>query len=135
MTDPLAAHGAAIRRCLVELDVAAMRRLWRETAPHLSQPSSDDEALETMHRSRVEMTTLPARLVAWSRAWLAERETRRVAHAVGIAVSAPPHRADRAAATRRAMEGAVHDALRAGVDLATEPAEIRRRMMRARARA
>lgn len=135
MTDPAAAHAAEFRRCLVELDVAGIRRLWRATAPHLPQPADDGEALETLHRARAASRTLPARLVDYSRDWLAERETRRVAHAVGIAVAAPPHRAERAEAARQAMEGAVIDAMRAGVDLATEPAEIRRRMMRARARA
>jgi hypothetical protein len=126
---------AEFRRCLVEIDAPAARRLWRDIAPKMPQPASDDEALHTIHLTRLQLPGLDQRAVAYSRAWLAERNKPRLAHAVGIAVSAPPERRQRALEVREAMSGAVMDAIKDGVDIATETAEIRRRMAEAKARA
>jgi len=77
----------AFRRCLAALDIAGIRKLWRDAAPHLPQPQSDDEVLETMHRARAKMTTIPAAARAYSERWLAERERMRIAEAVGYATN------------------------------------------------
>jgi hypothetical protein len=79
---------AAFRRCLLALDVPGMKRLWRETSPHLHQPQSDDEMLETMHRARVGMNSVPADMRDCSVRWLEERARMRTMQAVGVATSA-----------------------------------------------
>jgi len=82
-----------------------------------------------MHRARVLMTTLPEETRAYSEAWLKERNVNHVAYGVGIAALRPrPH----TAYVREVMADAVTEALRSGVDLATEAGEVRRRMMAAR---
>lgn len=131
-------HSAEFRRALVECDVRAIRRLWQHVSPHLPQPKDDAAALIAIHMARVKMTTLPAKLREYSEAWLSERRTGRIAHAVGIAVGfaneTNPKKIARSIEIREAMSDAVERAVVAGVDLATETAEVRRRMMRARER-
>lgn len=133
-------HSAEFLRCLVECDVVGARRLWHHVAPNMPQPKNDEEALITIHLARVQIDSLPEQARQYSAAWLSEREIGRVAHAVGIAVGWPsgskePRRREKALNTRMVMENAVSDAIKAGVDLATESTEIKRRMMAARARA
>lgn len=125
-------HAAELRRCLLQLDVQQARRLWAHIAPHLPQPRSDDEALETLHRARIEARSVPQLQREYSKAWVAERDNRRIAAAVGISVNAPEHRKSQAQDTRMAMECAVLDAVKAGVSLIQEPTEIKRRMLVAR---
>ena len=127
-------HSAELSRCLRALDVPAARRLWAHVAPHLPQPATDEEALIVMHAARVEMTDLDALAREYSEAWLAERTRRRDAWGVVIAVIAPARRKTEAREIEAAMSEAVTSAIQAGVDLATEPDEIRRRMMLARER-
>lgn len=127
------AHAAEFRRCLVELDVAGIRKLHAHVCPHLPPPKNDDEALYTLHLARVECTNLPAKLRAYSRAWLDERVRRPpIANAVGVAIKAPVYRMRRALDMRTDMLHAVDVAYRDGVDLAKEAPEVTRRMNLAR---
>ena len=79
---------AAFRRCLLTLDVAGMARLWRNAAPHLHQPQSADEVVETMHRARVASRSMPAAARDYSARWLEERARMQTMEAVGVATSA-----------------------------------------------
>lgn len=128
-------HSAEFLRCLVEVDVAGIRRLHPQVFPHLPAPASDDEALYSIHLARASMKRLHPRLRRYSRQWLAERQTGRVAFAVGIAVIAPPRRAQHALIVREAMQDAVCESVKAGVCLDTEADEVKRRMMAARDKA
>lgn len=71
--DPGHDHGAEYRRCLIELDVAGMRKLSAHTHPHLAQPASDLETLTSIHIARTQARTLPLRLRQFSYKWLNER--------------------------------------------------------------
>ena len=128
-------HAAEFRRCLVELDGPAILRLWRHVSPHLAQPKSDDEVLETMHRARVAMTTLPEKLRIYSEEWLKERAIQRIETVVGIAVIAPEKRRVQAEQIHAAMTDAVEQAVVAGLDLDKDAAEVSRRMNIARDKA
>ena len=66
----MAAHSDEMSRCLATCDVAGIRRLWKHVAPHLPQPASDREALETIHYSRTINPSFAFRLRAYSHAWL-----------------------------------------------------------------
>ena len=123
-------HQREILRCLTQLDVAGMRRVWREMAPHLDQPESDWDALRTMHEARVRMSTLSPQQKRYSEHWLRElRHRTRIAAAVGIAVkAAKEENRQRASDAQAEMSLAVLDAVRDGVDIETEVAEVHRRM-------
>ena len=91
-------------RCLEEVDVAGVRRLWQHVSPHLPQPKDDAEALATIHVARTQSEAIGFRLRAYSHRWLidrnlpsmlpdimgpkAERTYPRVVEAVGISVTA-----------------------------------------------
>lgn len=133
-------HSQEFLRCLTTLDIPGVRKLWHHVAPHLHQPQTDEEALHTLHlaRSRMEKQ-LPASLVTYSKNWLQERQTGRIAHAVGIAVGfhgePDKRKINRALNTRGEMEHAVAVAIQDGVDLEFESDEVKRRMMVAREKA
>ena len=94
-------HSAEMRRCLIDCDVAQMRKLDQHLMPHL-RGLSDGEVLISMHLSRTVMESIPFKLRAYSHAWLlnngypsklpdhlkpkAERIYPRIGEAVGIAV-------------------------------------------------
>ena len=98
----MAAHSDEMTRCLATCDVAGIRRLWKHISPHLPQPTSDREALATIHYARTINHTFAFKLRAYSHAWLlgeglpsglpdelkpkAERMFPCVVEAVGIAV-------------------------------------------------
>lgn len=63
----------AFRQCLEEMDVAGIRELWRQRAPHLHQPASDHEAEATLHRARTECWVLSLKQRAYSHRWLEDR--------------------------------------------------------------
>lgn len=65
-------YNGEFRRCLIELDVAGIIRLHRETSPHIPPPKPAD-ALISLHMARFLATTLPRKLRAYSHAWLKER--------------------------------------------------------------
>lgn len=125
-----------MRRCLLALDVPGIRRLWLHMSPHMAQPTSDDQALEMMHLARSKMQKISSRARQYSEAWLKERRTTVVATAVGISVR---ELGNRQSARTRAMEHAMSQsvllAVRDGVDLVTDAAEVKRRMEIARLRA
>lgn len=126
------------RRCLMDLDVRAARACWAQLAPHLHQPENDDEALLTMHLTRVASDVFPDDRRQYSREWLAERETGRTAYAVGIAVGfageMSPRKYERMINVRGEMEHAVLGALQSGVDLSKDAAEVTERITAARQR-
>ena len=125
-------HAAEFRRCLVDLDIAGIRRLWAHVSPHLPQPANDEEALYTLHLARTKTPTLPLSLRTYSKKWLQERQVGRIAYGVGIAIAAPLHRRKQALSVRAAMSDAVTRAVNAGVSLETESDEIKKRMLIAR---
>ena len=63
----------AFRQCLEEMDVAGIRELWRQRAPHLHQPANDHEAEATLHRARTECWVLSLKQRAYSHRWLEDR--------------------------------------------------------------
>lgn len=88
--------------------------------------------LAVLHLARLESKRVPKHLKDYSKRWLKERETGRVALAVGISVKASPRRMRQGIAMREAMEDAVLRSVRAGIDLDEEAVEVRRRIMAAR---
>ena len=127
-------HAAEFRRCLVELDVAAARRLHREDLPDNPQFKDDAQVLHMLHLVRVRMPNLPIELRRYSQAWLDERERRSVAYAVGVAVGAPAERQDMADDLAEAMSSSVMNSYTAGIDLNEDAPEVKRRMDFARER-
>lgn len=140
--DAAAAHGAEIRRCLENLDVAGMLRIWKHVAPHLCN-QGPAQALISMHMARVEMKTLGRKLKAYSRDWLLERGYQLIdgkwvegappptvySNAVGIAV-----RSNMPEVGRR-IHGAMVDALENELAKGTmEPEKQREAMLKARAK-
>ena len=137
---------AAIRQVLVERDVAGVRRLWAEYAPHMPQPKDDAEALVCLHMARTQAATLAIELRAYSHRWLfdrgwpsglpdelkpkAERLYPKIASAVGIGVkSIYP---EVASEIRGAMEYAVLEADADG--RLTDAPFVKSRMMEERAK-
>jgi hypothetical protein len=137
---------AEFRRCLIDLDVLAIRKLWSHVAPGLPQPQTNDEALITLHHARTQAQSIRDRLRCYSHAWLCERGLpsglpdrlkakadrlypRRV-EAVGIAVqSLSAAGAERARAIERAMSTAVAECY---ADGERDPEIIKARMAAAR---
>jgi hypothetical protein len=134
-------HAALFRQCLIDLDVAMMRQLWWHISPHLPQPHTDAECIETMHLARIQMTTLPKEMREYSEAWVAEHKVSRDVFAVGIAVmsasSADPHKRRRGIYVQQEMAYSVEQSLAWGTGLEDpkDAAEVKRRMMMARERA
>jgi hypothetical protein len=116
-------HAAEMRRCLAEVDVAGMRKLWNHIAPLAPAPKTDAEALVVLHHARTRAVTLPLKLRAYSHYWLverglrsdlpdkyrkqAEREYPWIADSVGIAVGSRWQEVK--LAIRGVMEGAVSE--------------------------
>jgi hypothetical protein len=143
-----AAHAAAVRRCLEELDVDGMARLQAEAMPHLPA-TPPDQMLGGLHYARTASEAMADRLRFYSHRWLldhgypsglpdrlkpaAERAYPKVAAAVGISVNARsalfkplvPH-------VRGAMESAVLEADADG--LLHDTPHVRARMAEARAK-
>ncbi len=119
-------------RCLTELDVASARKLWAHVFPGWEQPATDHEMLAVLHLARLESKRVPKHLKQYSKKWLKERETGRVALAVGISVKSSPRRHHQGLAIREAMEDAVTSSVKAGIDLDDDATEVRRRIMAAR---
>ena len=134
------AYGAAIRYCLINLDVEGMMKVWKRMAPHLANQTASD-ALISMHIARCDMQTLDSRLQKYSADWLAERGFQKidgkwvqglqkpdvVAEAVGIAVrSKYPEIAER---IKTAMRDALENERARGE---TDPLKQREAMQKAR---
>jgi hypothetical protein len=65
-------HNDAYKRCLEELDVPGMQKLWRATNPHLEQLDEID-TLTAIHYARTVAESVRFKLRAYSHAWLIER--------------------------------------------------------------
>lgn len=141
-------HSAEMRRCLVECDVAGVRKLWAEAAPRLHQPSTDHEVLATLHHARTQVSDIPLKLRAYSHRWLtdhgypsglpdelrpkAERIYPMIVEAVGIAVRG---KSDASRPIAKLIEQAMSDAVaEAYADGRTDVAFVKARMAEARAR-
>ena len=70
-------HAAEFRRCLVEVDVKGIMKLWRHVAPHLAN-QTPEEALTALHMARCEAKSIHNKLKLYSVAWLAERGYQKV---------------------------------------------------------
>lgn len=141
MTDPQL-HGTEIRRCLVEMDVAGLMKIWRHVAPHLAD-QTPAQTLISAHMARVEMKFISLKLKTYSKDWLAERGIAKVdgvwvdglspqpviASAVGIASKSKyPGVSKRIV---RAMSDALNNGRAKGV---VEPEMQRELMLKARAK-
>jgi len=131
-----------LHQLLEQGDVVGLMRLWREVAPHLSQPADYAEGAVTMHRARTEAKSIPVHLRRYSHAWLEERGLPSglpdelkpepvhpiIANSVGISVrsSAFP---EVAKLTEAAMSNAVLEMYADGVQ---DPTRVKARMMEAR---
>jgi hypothetical protein len=136
-------HSAEMRRCLAEVDVTGMRKLWHHIAPRAPAPATDAEALMVLHHARTRAATIPLKLRAYSHYWLIERGLRSdlpdkykaqaareypwIADSVGIAVSSRWQEVK--LAIRGAMEGAVSDCY---ADGNRDPVIVKPRMMEMR---
>lgn len=65
-------HSFEFRRCLEELDVVGVRKIWAYVSPHLEQPKTDAEALLTLHVARTASNSVRFRLRAYSHRWLTD---------------------------------------------------------------
>jgi len=63
-------YADAMRRCLVDLDVPGLLRLWPHVFPHLPPPRDDKQALATLHFSRTQTNNIRTRERAYSHRWL-----------------------------------------------------------------
>jgi len=79
-------HAAEFRRCLIQMDVGGMLKLWAHVAPHLGSQSLED-ALISIHIARCEMKSIDPKLRLYSQDWLLERGYRKID---GKWVSGPP---------------------------------------------
>jgi hypothetical protein len=136
-------HSAEMRRCLAEIDVQGMRKLWHHIAPKAPAPQSDAEALIVLHHARTRAATLPLKLRAYSHYWLldrglrsdlpdkykkqVEREYPWIADSVGIAVNS--RWPEVKLAIRGAMEVAVNECY---ADDKRDPLIVKPRMMEMR---
>jgi hypothetical protein len=90
----------AFKRCLAELDARGAMAIWKEVAPHLPQPQTEEQALIILHNARTQSRSMSLRERAYSHRWLldhgypsglpdnlkprAERIYPRIANSVGI---------------------------------------------------
>lgn len=130
-------------RCLENLDIAGIRKLWHEARPNMPQPETDRETLISMHMARTQMDEMPERKRFYSHRWLltegypsalpdqlrpsAERVYPKVVEAVGVAVRSPNRRY--AKEMEKTMLDAVKDAQAEGE---TDADFIKSRMLEAR---
>lgn len=88
-----------------------------------------------MHIARTMIGNIPEKCKKYSEQWLFERQGIQ-AKAVGVAIKAlSPRSAERASNRASAMIDAVNESIKAGIDIDTEAAEVRRRMQIARLKA
>ena len=132
-----------MRRCLVDLDVVGVKKVWKFVAPHLPQPKTNQEALTALHAARTAAESVPFKLRAYSHRWLteqtlpsflpdrlkprAERLYPKIVDGVGISVGSKYPVV--ATAVRGAMEYAVEDCYANGDK---EPEIVKPRMFEAK---
>lgn len=135
-----------LRRCLEDSDVATMRRLWVDLAPHLPQAPTEAAATIVLHIARTQAESVSTAKRAYSHCWLldrglqsglpdhlkpsAERMYPRTVGVVGISVNS------KYPVVQQAIQGAMeHAVLEAYADgHAENPKIVRARMMEARER-
>lgn len=139
-------HSVEVLRCITDLDVVGVRRLWAHVAPKMPQPKSDFQALITLHHARTQSPTIDLRLRAYSHRWLldngypsglpdhlkakAERLYPHVEGVVGIAVRGT---SDIGRQVAPIIQGVMSDAvLECYADKQTDPVFVKARMMEAR---
>ena len=66
-------YGDAFRQCLLQMDIATMRKLWAFVSPHLPPAGTDEEIEISIHYARTLTKTIGFKDRAYSHAWLAER--------------------------------------------------------------
>lgn len=133
-------YAAEFRRCLVELDVSGVRKIWAHVRPDCPA-GNDDEVLSALHVARTAAESIPSRLRLYSHHWCLDRglpsrcpfevwsrERPRIVSAVGIAVHS--EFPEVASAVRGAMEAAVLEAYADGRE--DDPLHVRSRMDEAR---
>ncbi len=135
-------------RCLIDLDVGAIRNLWAQAFAGEHQPKDDNEALVSLHYARTQAQSVPFDRRAYSHRWLVERDLPsglpdelkpkaervypRIVEAVGVSVkSIGGGSAPLAKAIERAMSDAAAEAYANGNK---NPEFIKQRMQEARAR-
>lgn len=146
-------HSAEMRRCLVECDVAGIRRLWHHLSPHLPLPNSVDDTICAIHMARTVTNSIPLKHRAYSHNWLvergmpsqlpdrlrprAERLYKKPLEAVGIAtlggaISGDPDRKAISDAVRKVMEDVVMDYYSTDRSATPDPMKVKEDMMRQR---
>jgi len=135
-------HAAEFRRCLIQMDVGGMLKLWAHVAPHLGSQSLED-ALISIHIARCEMKSIDPKLRLYSQDWLLERGYRKID---GKWVSGPPPEDAITAAVGIAVKSKyeivrrrIHDAMADALENerakgTTDPCKQRHAMLAARAR-
>lgn len=136
---------AAIRRCLLELDIDDSIKLWSLLQPGLPVPETRQEVLICLHMARTAARSMPFKARAYSHRWLvdngypsqlpdrlkprAERIYPKNVESVGISVNS------KYPVVKNAIYGAMQDAvLEAYADGEKDPEVIRKRMLEARQR-
>lgn len=66
--DP-ADHASSFLRCMLELDISGMRKLYAHTHPHL-QGGSDTQVLVALHMARTMADNVSIKMRQYSHAWL-----------------------------------------------------------------
>ena len=143
------ASAAEATRCLLELDVAGMRRVQDAMNPEYPSPGTDADVLAGLHSARTQLPTIPLDKRLYSHAWLTERGMPsqlpddlkpkaarlypHVVSAVGIMVAFGSEEMKPVAlAVRGAMEDAVNEAYADG--RGNDIPHVRARMQEARSR-
>ena len=133
-------HASEMRRCLIQADVAGIKKLWQHIAPHLANQSAVD-SLTCLHMARVEAKYIPIKLKAYSLAFVEERGLRKIdgqwiqglpkEQAIAAAVGLASKSRNPAFAKKivQAMSDAVMNGLAKGV---TEPPMQRELILKAR---
>lgn len=99
-------HSSEFRRCLLEMDVQGIMRVWRHVSPHLPQPT-EAEAHVQLHIARCEAKGLPLKAKAYSTAWLAELGYQNIDGQWVSGLPAPKPIAEAVAISSRGAGGAV----------------------------
>lgn len=60
-------------RCLSEIDISGIRRLWRHVSPNIP-PMDDQKTLVAIHMARTQTASLSISLRAYSHRWLCDRD-------------------------------------------------------------
>lgn len=138
-------YAAEFRRCLIEIDVSGILKIWRHVMPHLAT-LGPSEALCALHIARCEARSVPEKLKLYSVAWLAERGWQKsdgqwiagmpksgpIAEAVGISSGTA---SGQVLPFNRKVMRAMQDALLNGLEKnITEPPMQRELMLKARAK-